>query len=42
MGVATYEGIKVVDKLPSVQALQERIKLLEAQLEEQEKEKNKE
>lgn len=41
MGVATYEGIKVVDKLPSVQALQERIKLLEAQLEEQEKEKNK-
>ena len=33
MGVATYQGIKVTDKLPSVEALQERIKLLEAQLE---------
>ena len=33
MGVATYQGIKVSDKLPSVEALQERIKLLEAQLE---------
>jgi hypothetical protein len=38
MGVATYEGIRLVDKLPSVQELQERIKLLEAQLEEKEKE----
>ena len=42
LGVATYEGIKVVDKLPSVQALQDRIKLLETQLEEQEKKKSKE
>lgn len=33
MGVATYQGIKIADKLPSVEALQERIKLLEAQLE---------
>lgn len=33
MGVATYQGIKVTDKLPSVEALQERIKLLEARLE---------
>ena len=37
MGVVTYEGIRLVDKLPSVQELQERIKLLEAQLEEREK-----
>jgi predicted nuclease of restriction endonuclease-like (RecB) superfamily len=34
MGVATYQGVKLVDKLPSVQALQERIKLLEEQLKE--------
>lgn len=34
MGVATYQGIKIVDKLPSIQALQERIKLLEEQLKE--------
>ena len=33
MGVATYQGIKIADKLPSVEALQERIKLLETQLE---------
>ena len=33
MGVATYQGIKIADKLPSVEALQEQIKLLEAQLE---------
>jgi len=33
MGVATYQGIKIADKLPSVEALHERIKLLEAQLE---------
>ena len=33
MGVATYQGINIADKLPSVEALQERIKLLEAQLE---------
>ena len=32
MGVATYQGAKIADKLPSVEALQERIKLLEAQL----------
>jgi len=38
MGVAIYEGIRLMDKLPSVQELQERIKLLEAQLEEKEKE----
>lgn len=37
MGVDTYEGIKIVDKLPSVQVLQERIKLLKEQLEKQEK-----
>jgi predicted nuclease of restriction endonuclease-like (RecB) superfamily len=36
MGVATYQGVKLVDKLPSVQALQERIKLLEEQLKENE------
>ena len=36
MGVATYQGIKVTDKLPSVEALQERIKLLEARLEQAE------
>lgn len=36
MGVATYQGIKIADKLPSVEALQERIKLLEAQLEQSE------
>lgn len=34
MGVATYQGVKIVDKLPSIQALQERIKLLEEQLKE--------
>ena len=33
MGVATYQGIKIADKLPSIEALQERIKLLEKQLE---------
>ena len=38
MGVATYEGIRLVDKLPSVQELQERIKSLEAQLESSRKE----
>ena len=32
MGVATYQGIKIIDKLPSVKALQERIQLLEEQL----------
>lgn len=36
MGVATYQGIKIADKLPSVEALQEQIKLLEAQLEQSE------
>ena len=36
MGVATYQGVKLIDKLPSVQALQERIKLLEEQLKENE------
>ena len=36
MGVATYQGIKVTDKLPSVEALQERRKLLEARLEQAE------
>lgn len=35
MGVATYQGIKIADKLPSIEALQERIKLLEAQLEQE-------
>jgi predicted nuclease of restriction endonuclease-like (RecB) superfamily len=33
MGVATYQGIRIVDKLPSVKELQERIRLLEEQLE---------
>lgn len=41
MGVATYQGVKLVDKLPSVQALQERIKLLEEQLKENESVKEK-
>ena len=35
MGVATYQGIRIADKLPTVEALQERIHLLEAQLEQQ-------
>ena len=29
MGVATYEGINVADKLPSVEELQKRIEQLE-------------
>ena len=29
MGVATYEGLNIVDKLPSVEALQQRVKQLE-------------
>jgi predicted nuclease of restriction endonuclease-like (RecB) superfamily len=33
LGVATYQGVRITDKLPSVEALQERIRLLEAQLE---------
>ena len=32
MGVATYQDIMIADKLPSIEALQEQIKLLEAQL----------
>ena len=32
MGVATYEGIKIDENLPSIEALQNRIKMLEAQL----------
>lgn len=35
MGVATYQGVRIADKLPTVEALQERIHLLEAQLEQQ-------
>ncbi|MBR5653309.1 MAG: hypothetical protein IKX22_04440 [Prevotella sp.] len=35
MRVATYQGIKIADKLPSVEALQERIKLLEALFEQE-------
>ena len=33
MGVAAYQGIKIADKRPSVEVLQERIKLLKVQLE---------
>lgn len=36
MDIATHENVKLVDKLPSVQALQKRIKLLEEQLKENE------
>lgn len=36
MDIATHESVKLVDKLPSVQALQKRIKLLEEQLKENE------
>lgn len=32
LGVATYEGIKIADKLPSVEELQKRIQLLERML----------
>lgn len=32
MGVATYQGVKITDKLPTVKELQDRIKLLEEQL----------
>ncbi len=32
MGVATYEGIKIIDKLPSVEALQQRLENVENEL----------
>ena len=41
MGVATYQGVKIADKLPSVEALQERIRLLEKKLEYAESNKDK-
>ncbi len=34
MGVATYEGIKIKDKLPSVEELRKRLDMVEQELRE--------
>ena len=34
MGVATYEGIKIIDKLPSVEDLRKRLDMVERELRE--------
>ena len=34
MGVATYEGIKLIDKLPSVEDLRKRLDMVEEELRE--------
>ena len=39
-GVATYEGIKLIDKLPSVEDLRKRLDMVEEELREYKEKKN--